>query len=107
MDEQRIATTDGNERVINGSVISKFASKLRGEVLCPSDESYDAVRKVWNGMIDKRPALIARCAGTADVITCVRFAREHDLLFSVRGGGHHYAGLIRSARCWAGWWSNR
>ena len=92
MDEQRIVTTDGNERVINGSVISKFASKLRGEVLCPSDESYDAVRKVWNGMIDKRPALIARCAGTADVITCVRFAREHDLLFSVRGGGHHYAG---------------
>src|SRR3954447_6741738 len=43
-------------------------------------------------MIDKRPALIARCAGTADVITCVRFAREHELLVSIRGGGHHYAG---------------
>jgi FAD/FMN-containing dehydrogenase len=58
----------------------------------PSDESYDAARKVWNGMIDKRPALIARCTGTADIFTCVRFAREHDLLVSIRGGGHHYAG---------------
>jgi FAD/FMN-containing dehydrogenase len=49
-------------------------------------------RKVWNGMVDKHPALIARCAGTADVVDCVRFAREHDLLASVRGGGHNYAG---------------
>src|SRR5206468_9393011 len=70
----------------------KFAAALRGEVLYPGDESYDAVRRVWNGMIDKRPALIARCTGAADVIACVRFAREHDLLVSVRGGGHHYAG---------------
>jgi FAD/FMN-containing dehydrogenase len=92
MDERRIVTTDGNERVINGTVIGKFASALRGEVLYPGDESYDAVRRVWNGMIDKRPALIARCTGAADVIACVRFAREHDLLVSVRGGGHHYAG---------------
>jgi FAD/FMN-containing dehydrogenase len=92
MVERRIATTDGNERVINGAVIDKFASDLRGELLHTDDPGYAAARKVWNGMIDKRPALIARCTGTADVITCVRFAREHDLLVSIRAGGHHYAG---------------
>jgi FAD/FMN-containing dehydrogenase len=97
MDERRIVGTDGNERIIGGAVIGKFASDLRGELLCPDDEGYDAVRKVWNGMIDKRPGLIARCAGTADVIACVRFAHEHDLIVSVRGGGHHYAGKSVSA----------
>ena len=69
-----------------------FKGNLRGEVLRPGDDGYDAARKVWNGMIDKRPALIARCTGAADVILCVQFAREHDLLVSVRGGGHNYAG---------------
>jgi FAD/FMN-containing dehydrogenase len=92
MSERRIATRDGRERVINRAVIDKFAADLRGELLRPGDQHYDAARKVWNGMIDKRPALIARCTGTADVISCVRFAREHDLLVSVRGGGHNYAG---------------
>jgi hypothetical protein len=92
MDERRIATTDGKERTINGAVIDKFASDLRGELLSADDKGYDAARKVWNGMIDKRPALIARCTGTADVVACMRFAREHGLVVSVRGGGHHYAG---------------
>jgi FAD/FMN-containing dehydrogenase len=92
MSEPRIATTDGRERVINGVEVDKFAAELRGELLRPVDQHYDATRKVWNGMIDKRPALIARCAGTADVVSCVRFAREYDLLVSVRGGGHNYAG---------------
>ena len=92
MSELRIATTDGRERVINDAVIDKFAADLRGELLRPDDQRYDAARKVWNGMIDRRPALIARCTGAADVISCVRFAREYDLLVSVRGGGHHYAG---------------
>ena len=92
MSELGIATTDGRERVINGAVIDKFAAELRGELLRPDDQRYDAARKVWNGMIDKRPALIACCTGTADVISCVGFAGEHDLLVSVRGGGHNYAG---------------
>jgi FAD/FMN-containing dehydrogenase len=52
----------------------------------------DVVRKVWNRIVDKRPALIARCGGAPDVIQCVEFARDHDLLVSVRGGGHNYAG---------------
>ena len=92
MSEQRILTSKGVERGLDDSVIDKFASGLRGELLRPGHVGYDTARRVWNGMIDKRPALIARCAGTADVLTSIRFAREHDLLVSVRGGGHNYAG---------------
>ncbi len=92
MVELTVATNIGAESVIGEADFEKFRSSLRGELLLSSDEGYDAARKVWNGMIDKRPALIARCAGEADVIQCVRFAREHDLLVSVRGGGHNYAG---------------
>ena len=90
--DRRILTSNGTERVLKDSVIDEFAAGLRGDLLRPTDAAYDATRKVWNGMVDKRPALIARCAGTADVVDCVRFAREHDLLVSVRGGGHNYTG---------------
>src|SRR5262245_25527896 len=65
---------------------------LRGELIEPEDPRYDAARAVWNGSIDRRPAAIARCAGPADVQAAVRFAREHDVLVSVRGGGHNIAG---------------
>ncbi len=65
---------------------------LRGRLLHPGDGGYDEARKVWNGMIDRRPALIARCAGPADVIASVRFARDHGLLVSVKGGGHNITG---------------
>jgi hypothetical protein len=78
--ERRIITTDGSERSVKGAVIDKLASDLRGELLCCDDPGYDAARKVWNGMVDKRPALIARRAGTADIISCARFVREYDLL---------------------------
>jgi hypothetical protein len=61
-------------------------------VLCPGQDGYDAARTIPNAMIDRRPAAIARCTGAADVIACVRFAGEHDLLVSVRGGGHSVAG---------------
>ncbi len=67
-------------------------SSLQGQVLAPGDPNYDSARKVWNGQIDRHPALIARCSGPADVIAAVRFAREHDLLAAVRGGGHSVAG---------------
>jgi FAD/FMN-containing dehydrogenase len=63
-----------------------------GELVRPGDPAYDDTRKIWNGHVDRRPALIARCRGVADVIAAVRFARDHDLLTAVRGGGHGIAG---------------
>src|SRR5262245_14358404 len=78
--------------MITETAIQAYKNRVRGEVLCPTDDGYELARKVFNAMIDKRPALIARCAGAADVIECVRFARAHDLVVSVRGGGHSVAG---------------
>ena len=78
--------------MLDETTIEKFKASLGGELIQPNDEGYDDARKVWNAMIDKRPALIARCSGTVDVITAVNFAREQGLLLSVRGGGHNIAG---------------
>lgn len=73
--------------------LQSAASSLRGSLIRPEDGGYDDARKVWNAMIDKHPALIARCLGVADVVTCVNFAREHDLPLSIKGGGHNISGL--------------
>ncbi len=78
--------------MVDHSAVEKFKASLRGALLWPGEAGYDEARKVWNGMIDKRPALIARCAGVADVIHCVNFARANNLLVAVRGGGHNIAG---------------
>jgi FAD/FMN-containing dehydrogenase len=78
--------------MIPESAMQKFRESLRGQSLCPGEPGYDAARAIPNAMIDRRPAIIARCIGAADVIVCVRFAREHDVLVSVRGGGHSVAG---------------
>ena len=72
--------------------VAAFQTTLRGALLRPGDDGYEAARTIWNAMIDKRPALIVRCAGVADVIQAVNFARTHDLLVAVRGGGHNVAG---------------
>ncbi|AZO16990.1 FAD-binding oxidoreductase [Mesorhizobium sp. M2A.F.Ca.ET.043.05.1.1] len=72
---------------------AKLRESLRGEVILRDDAGYDEARKVYNGMIEKRPLLIARCADVADVITAVKYARDNDLLIAVRGGGHNGAGL--------------
>ena len=77
---------------LSREAIKKFRESVRGDVLSPGDAGYDAARKLWNAMFDKRPALIVRCAGTADVMQSVRFAREQDLVVSVRAGGHSLAG---------------
>src|SRR5579859_7148440 len=74
------------------SAIEKLRTTIRGAVLCPGQDGYDTARTVPNAMIDRRPVAIARCTGAADVIASVRFAREHELLLSVRGGGHSIAG---------------
>jgi FAD/FMN-containing dehydrogenase len=77
---------------IDGAEVTAFEESVRGQVVLPDDEGYDDARSVWNGMIDKRPAMIAQCAGVADVIASVNFAREHDLLLAVKAGGHSVAG---------------
>lgn len=72
--------------------IQNLRESLRGRLILPGDGDYDAARKVFNGMIDKRPALIVRCAGVADVIAAVNFARERDMLAAIRGGSHNVVG---------------
>jgi FAD/FMN-containing dehydrogenase len=74
------------------AAVAYFASQLRGELIRPGDAAYDSARQVWNGMIDRRPALIARCTSAEDVIAAVNFARTQRLLVAVRGGGHQVAG---------------
>jgi FAD/FMN-containing dehydrogenase len=78
--------------VLGDDSVQELESVFRGELIRSGDENYDAARRVWNGMIDRRPALIARCTGVADVVSAVNFARDHDLLVAVRGGGHSVAG---------------
>lgn len=77
---------------IDDRTIADFGSMLRGAVIRPADPDYDTARTLFNVMIDRRPALIARCMGVADVIAAVRFARDHGLRVAVRGGGHNVAG---------------
>src|SRR5512145_2660046 len=73
--------------------IADFKTGLRGQVIEPKDEGYDEARALYNGMIDKRPRLIARCADIADVIAAVNFGRDSHLLVAIRGGGHNGPGL--------------
>jgi FAD/FMN-containing dehydrogenase len=93
MTDLRVATITGEAATLDGAAMDGFRASLRGPLLSSSDAGYDETRKVWNGMIDRRPALIARCAGLADVVAAVRFARSHELLVSVRGGGHNAPGV--------------
>ena len=79
--------------MLNEDSIAELKGNLRGRLIQPGDADYDEARKVYNGMIHKKPRLIARCADVADVIRCVNFARDNDLLVSIRGGGHNAGGL--------------
>jgi FAD/FMN-containing dehydrogenase len=78
--------------IVDDASIRELREQLRGRVFLPGEEGYDDARKVFNAMIDRRPALIVRCAGVADVIAAVNFARAASMLVSVRGGGHNVAG---------------
>jgi FAD/FMN-containing dehydrogenase len=86
-------TRDGSDTTIDAAALAALAGTMRGRLLTQGDSGYDDARTLWNGMIDRRPAVIARCLGVADVVACVNFARAHDVLLSIRSGGHNIAGL--------------
>jgi FAD/FMN-containing dehydrogenase len=88
-----LRTTDGGEVQVSAEVLQLFKAGFRGPVLGPDSADYEATRSIWNAMIDRRPGLIVRCTGTADVQHALRFAKQHRFLLSVRGGGHNIAGL--------------
>jgi hypothetical protein len=87
------ATQTNETRVIGDATVAELAAELRGEVIRPGDQAYDSARALWNAMHDLHPALIVRCAGAADVIAAVRFARSQQLEVAVRGGGHSIPGF--------------
>ena len=92
MTDLRVTTTSGVDTVLKEATVTAFKQSLRGPLIAPSDESYEEARRVWNGNIDRRPGLIVRPIGAADVMQAVNFAREHHLLVAVRGGAHSFAG---------------
>src|SRR3954454_18312076 len=79
-----------------GSALDELRGQIRGEVVAESDSAYAEACQIWNGMIDRRPALVVRCMGSADVIAAVNFAREAGMPVSVRSGGHNVAGTALS-----------
>ena len=92
MSNVALRTKDGGTAAIAEDHIDALRASLRGSVCLPGEPGYDEARTIWNAMIDRRPGAVVRCAEAADVIRAVRFAREHDLLLAVRGGGHNIAG---------------
>jgi len=92
MGDFMVRTADRRDTILTQQAIDDLAGRLRGTLLTPQSAGYEEARKIWNAMIDRKPGLIVRCAGAADVMQAVRFARENGLLVSVRGGGHNIAG---------------
>jgi FAD/FMN-containing dehydrogenase len=86
-------TTDGREVDLKQDLLDGLKMRMRGSLLLPGEPGYEDSRTVWNGMIDRRPAAVARCLGTADVIECVKLAVANDLLLCIKSGGHNIAGL--------------
>jgi FAD/FMN-containing dehydrogenase len=92
MADLRVTTSSGPDTVLQEATVAAFKQRLRGQLIVPGDASYDEARQVWNANIDRRPGLICRPTGVADVVSAVTFARDHNLLMSVRGGAHNVAG---------------
>ena len=88
----QIEQLDGGKAEIADAVFEALRTAFRGKLIAAGDGEFDEARRVWNGMIDRRPGLIAQCSGAADVIAAVKFARTHSLLVAVRGGGHSWPG---------------
>ncbi|WP_224269370.1 FAD-binding oxidoreductase [Haloprofundus salinisoli] len=87
-----VATSDGSAVTLPEETVEAFRRQLRGSLLTPEDEAFESATRLWNGMVEKSPALVVQPTGTVDVVTAVNFAREHDLSLSVKGGGHNIAG---------------
>jgi len=87
-----VTKSSGEKTDLEEAALKKFRSSLQGTIILPGDDAYEDARKIWNGMIDKKPGLMVKCRESADVISCVNLARERDLLLAVRGGGHNVAG---------------
>ncbi len=98
MTQTTVATRDGQPISMPRETVEAFARSLRGSLLSPTDEGFEEATRLWNGMIEKTPALVVRPTGTADVVVAVDFAREHGLSLSVRGGGHNIAGTALADR---------
>ena len=92
MPDVQVKTRSGAARAVPSRSITSLTAALRGQLLFPGSAEYDTARTIWNAMIDRKPAMIARCAGAEDVAAAVQFAVTHELLLSVRGGGHNIAG---------------
>ena len=92
MPDLKIKTRAGGDKSLHETALQNFKGALRGRVVLPGSPEYDEARTIWNAMIDRRPALIARCASAEDVVQAVRLARENDFVLAVRGGGHNIAG---------------
>lgn len=91
-----VKSNNGDQKAIEKTTIEEFEAGFRGIVLPVGNHGYESARKIWNGMFDRKPAIIARCVGTSDVIRAVNFARENNLEISVKGGGHNSAGTAVS-----------
>jgi len=92
MSTTTLTTGNGSATTLSPELITELRGKVRGAVLAPGESGYDAARTIWNAMIDRRPALIIRAAGAADVIQAVTLARTHGLVIAIKGGGHNIAG---------------
>ena len=93
MNPLNVVTNEGVETTLTEKTVNMFKSELAGALILPGESRYSKERLIWNGMIDKRPAMIVNCVDEQDVINSVNFARRHNLVLSVRGGGHNVAGL--------------
>ncbi len=93
MSGRRLKNRQGDEFDLKTEELEAFETRLRGRLIEPRDDGYDEARKVYNAMHDRRPGLIVQAAGVADVMAAVDFARAHDLLLAVRGGGHSVPGF--------------
>ena len=92
MADLSVTSSNGSSATLPLASIEEFRSGLRGSLVTPDSTDYNSARTLWNAMVDKKPAMIVRCAGTADVIHAVKFAKQHQLLVAVKGAGHNIAG---------------